>query len=334
MHMDGARTRVVGMWKSKVVQRDRRPSETRAPARQQSSPRRPMSPSHETSRPVNGFVSLVSRHRVLSFFVLAYALTWAAIPWNSFFTPGALIAAVVVVGVTEGVDGLRRWGARLVRWRVGLIWYVAALAVPLLVHLAAAGTNVALGADAALSDQLVPWYGIPLAIGLTVVNPTSGPFGEEPSFRGYAQASLQAHRTPLAATAIMAVAVTGWHAPLFFMSTFDLQPIDVVATVAVTFWYAWLFDHAAGSALITLIAHATEGSIDTQTLFGGGTDAVREDWLYCAAWVTVALVLLLVDRRFWTRPAPEIAIHPDPAPTRAQPTTAATTAELEGRTTL
>ena len=39
----------------------------------------------------------MKRHRVLCFFVLAYALAWGAIPWHSFFAPGALVSAIVVV---------------------------------------------------------------------------------------------------------------------------------------------------------------------------------------------------------------------------------------------
>ena len=37
-------------------------------------------------------MSFVRRHRVLCFFVLAYVLAWGAIPWDSFFAPGALLA--------------------------------------------------------------------------------------------------------------------------------------------------------------------------------------------------------------------------------------------------
>lgn len=258
------------------------------------------------------FVDALRRHRVAAFFVLAYALSWGAIPWDSFFAPGALIAAVLVVAITEGLPGLRELGARLVRWRVGAIWWVAAIGVPMLVHLAAAGGNVVLGADTPLTDQLVPWYGIPLAIALTVVNPTSGPVGEEPSFRGYALPSLQSRHSPIVATAILAVAVTGWHAPLFLMPSFGLHPIHVVTTIAVTFWYTWLFDHAAGSSLITLVAHAAEGSVDPESLFAASSDAGRMDWMYATAWVAVVAVLLVADRRFWVRPAPAAAVHPDP----------------------
>ena len=58
---------------------------------------------------------------------------------------------------------------------------------------------------------------------------------------------MQKGRSRFGATAIMAVLISGWHAPLFFMPVFEAHPIGFVTTVAVTFWYAWLFNHAAGS---------------------------------------------------------------------------------------
>ncbi len=47
------------------------------------------------------------------FFVLAYALTWGATPWNGFFAPGVLLAALIVVTLTEGLSGLKApaWNA-------------------------------------------------------------------------------------------------------------------------------------------------------------------------------------------------------------------------------
>jgi hypothetical protein len=254
-------------------------------------------------------MTFIRNHPVVSFFALAYVLAWGGIPFGSFFAPGALVAALVIVYLTEGLAGLRSVGARLIRWRVRWIWYVVAIAVPLIVHFVTISANQALGASAPDSSQFTPWYGLAVVIGMNIVNPTGGPFGEEPSFRAYAQSSLQTKRTPLAATAIMAAAITGWHLPLFFISSFGLQPFEALTTVAVTFWYAWLFNHAAGSALITLIAHATEGSINTEDLWPTGADATRETWLYVAVWCAVALVLLIGSRRFWTSRAPAEAIH-------------------------
>jgi hypothetical protein len=63
-------------------------------------------------------MSVIRRHPVITF-LLAYALSSAAIPWQSFFAPGVLVAALVVVLLTEGLGGSKPWAPpRLIRWRV------------------------------------------------------------------------------------------------------------------------------------------------------------------------------------------------------------------------
>jgi hypothetical protein len=64
-------------------------------------------------------MSILRRYPLTSFFILANAITWAAVPFGWFFTPGPLLAALIVVGLTQGRAGLRVWGSRLIRWRVG-----------------------------------------------------------------------------------------------------------------------------------------------------------------------------------------------------------------------
>ena len=212
-------------------------------------------------------MSLIRRHPVVTFFLLAYALCWAAIPWQSFFAPGVLVAALVVVFLTEGVAGLKAMGSRLIRWRVSWVWYALALAVPLSVKFASIGLNTALGAPVPDIAEFSVWYSLPMAIAINIVNPLNAQLPEEASFRGWAQPKLQTTRTPLAATVLMAIGVTIWHVPFFVMPQFGSSPIEALATIAVTFWYAWLFNHASGSSLLTLIAHATEGTIETSTLW-------------------------------------------------------------------
>jgi hypothetical protein len=261
-------------------------------------------------------MSLIRRHPVVTFFLLAYALTWAAVPWQSFFVPGVLISALVVVSLTEGLPGLRAMGSRLIRWRVRWVWYALALAVPLAVKFGALALNTGLGAPAPDIVEFHVWYALPMAIGINIVSPLNAQLMEEPSFRGWAQPKLQSTRTPLGATGLMAVGVTLWHLPLFFLPNFGSSPIEALATIAVTFWYAWLFNHASGSSLLTLIAHATEGVIETSTLWQVTADTTRMTWLYSLLWCVVALALLLFDRRFWTRPP--VLVN---APNRVQPRT-------------
>jgi len=254
--------------------------------------------------------SFVRTHRVLVFFALTYLLTWAPLPWGTFFTTGALIAALIVAFAADGAAGLKEIGVRLLRWRVNWIWYALALAVPLLVNAATMGLAVATGAPGP-EGQLDAWMGVPLAIGISMVNPLNGPLSEEPSFRGYALPILQNRRTPLLSGSILAVLVTIWHGPLFFIDQFHLRPYEAISTVAVTFWYVWLFDHAAGSALITLIAHAAEGSLNVDGLYpAGGADATRAVVINLLLWCAVAVTLLVAYRRFWTSPAPDAAREP------------------------
>ena len=92
--------------------------------------------------------------------------------------------------------------------------------------------------------------------------------------------------------------------PLFFMPVFEAPPIGIVTTLALTFWYAWLLNQASGSVLITLIAHGTEGAVETNSLWGPGVDLVRLNYAYAAVWALVALSLLVLYRRFWAYVTP------------------------------
>jgi membrane protease YdiL (CAAX protease family) len=131
--------------------------------------------------------------------------------------------------------------------------------------------------------------------------------GEEPGWRGFAQPRLQSKWSPLASTALLGLLITGWHLPLVFMPQFDLSLPDIATTVAVTFWYAWLFNRTGGSVLLTLIAHATEGSINFQVLWPAGPDADRTTWIWLTSWALLVVALLIFDRKSW-RTAPESAI--------------------------
>ena len=52
-------------------------------------------------------MAFIKRHRIAVFFVLAYALTWGATPWSGFFARGVLLAALIVVTLTEGLSVLK-----------------------------------------------------------------------------------------------------------------------------------------------------------------------------------------------------------------------------------
>jgi uncharacterized protein len=262
---------------------------------------------NSATAPTSGFRAFVRRRELVIFFVLSYLIAWSTLPIGTFIAFSPLVSAIVVVLIAEGLPGLARLGRRVIRWRVNWIWYAAAIGLPLLVHAVGTGLNMAAGAPAPLLDQFQPWYTLFLVFGLGMVNPLEGPLGEEPGWRGFALPRLQSKWSPLASTALLGLLITGWHLPLVFMPQFDLSLPDVATTVAVTFWYSWLFNRTGGSVLLTLIAHVTEGSVNFQGLWPAGPDADRTTWTWLIAWALLVVALLIFDRKSW-RTAPESAI--------------------------
>jgi hypothetical protein len=241
--------------------------------------------------------SVVRRHPIITFFVLSYAIAWGFVPFGSFGAFGPLIAALVVIPLTQGVAGLKELGLRMIRWRVRWYWYAAALGLPLAVHLAYAGINVAGGAGLpSLTFTSLTTFLMVFAVRL--VNPTDGPLGENPGWQGFALPGLQGFGySPLLATMIMAPLVAGWHLPLFFMEEGGLQPSvlvgGLVASGAVTFWYNWLFYRTGGSVLLVILAHNIEGSIQYEL-----------GWTIMGLWLAVAIGLVVFDLKAWRGPAP------------------------------
>jgi uncharacterized protein len=68
-----------------------------------------------------------------------------------------------------------------------------------------------------------------------------------------------------------------------------------------------LFNRTGGSVLLPLIAHVTEGCVNTQALWQAGPNADREEWTWLIAWALLVVALLIFDRKSW-RTAPESAI--------------------------
>jgi hypothetical protein len=184
---------------------------------------------------------------------------------------------------------------------------VAALGVPLAVHLAYAGINVAAGAGAP-SITLTSLTTFLMMFAIRMVNPADGPLGEHPGWNGVVLPGLQgAGYSPLLATAILAPLVAGWHLPTFFLEKGGLQPSVLVAglvtTMAVTVWYAWLFNRTGGSILLVIIAHNVEGLI-----------AYELGWIVMGVWLAVAIGLVVFDWKSWRTPAPASATTPPPQP--------------------
>src|SRR5918997_3516447 len=162
---------------------------------------------------MNRLLGLVKRHPIITFFVLTYLIAWVTLPFGTFGAYAPLVAALIVIPISQGVAGLKELGLRIIRWRVRWYWYAVALGVPLAVHLAIVGLNVAAGAGVpSLTFASLTTFLMVFAIRL--INPTDGPLGENPGWQGFALPGLQGSGySPLLATMIVAPLVSLWHLP-------------------------------------------------------------------------------------------------------------------------
>jgi uncharacterized protein len=226
------------------------------------------------------------------------------LPRFEFLPIGPLAAALIIIALTEGSAGFRAWGRRLIRWRVGWVWYAAALLLPALLVLLTGFVNMSLGAQApALAD--ITWSGLLTVFAIRLVNPMDGPLGEEPGFRGYAVPLLQAGRVPLLSAVILGALVSLWHFPLVLFG--QLNSIGLPTTFAITFLYVWLFNRTGGSVLLTLLFHNSQGTFTVGSYGFAGADAGRAEVIYFGFVVLAVLATVLWDRDAW-RAAPRSAV--------------------------
>jgi membrane protease YdiL (CAAX protease family) len=213
---------------------------------------------------------------VLWFFALAYALSWAWwVPlalgqpvvqrgdgWPT-HVPGLLgpmLAAFLVLALTEGSRGVRELLAAMVRWPHRLRWQVAVVS-PLIFLVLALPVAAVLGGFPSL-EEFGRFSGAAAGVfGVGFVMLING-YGEETGWRGYALPRLQARFGALRATVYVTLGWAGWHLPLFFAlaSYADFGPLAaigfLVGLTAGAFVLTAIYNGSGGSVLAVAVWHA------------------------------------------------------------------------------
>jgi uncharacterized protein len=200
--------------------------------------------------------SWVAAHPVVAFVIGAFAFSWLSwgASWlvggmagNVLFVIGAFgpaLAAATVVHRTGG--SVRAWIAPLAKWRVPARYYAYALGLPMLVVGAMNGVMAALGYEivpSLLVDRL-PMYLATMAFVAVL-----GGGQEEPGWRGFALARLQARWSPMRATLVLGLVWGLWHLPIY-------GPVGWLLPMLLAFFYTYLFNRT-GSVLLCVLLHAS-----------------------------------------------------------------------------
>ncbi|GGO12511.1 CAAX amino protease [Microbispora rosea subsp. aerata] len=289
-----------------------------------------------------GIGGFIRRRPLISFFVLASLMSWVA--WSPYVLsnnglgiwdfdfpsllgttqfagvlPGAylgpIFAAYIVTRVADGKEGVRRWIARMTKWRVGWAWYLAtALGVPAVIIVtgfALSGENVHMPPVAALVAY-VP--------GLLIQMVTTG-LAEEPGWRDFALPRMQRKLGPLGATVVLGVLWAVWHLPLFLSEWGGWPHVTMtrigefvafccVFSVVVT----WVFNRTGQSLPLIVVLHVSVNnymSIVYSEMFPTLDTPEQASHVTLLAGTTAAVLVLIATRgrlgyRTAEEPAPEL----------------------------
>lgn len=255
---------------------------------------------------VNSLILFVKRNRLLSFIVLAYAFSWwPFLLYSAGMFPvaiasfGPFLAAIVVLLICEGREGAKTLLGRMVRWRVGIRWYLVALGLPIILSALASYLAVLMGAPAPTMEQLSNWPAIFATFPIVLLVPGLGGAWEEPGWRGFAVHQLESRRSRLWALLPLWAIICLWHLPLFL--TGDIEWADVANMVGGVIVYNWLYHRSGDSVLLVMIIHAMNNAASGEFFspMFTGIYSVQQAWMRVLVWSVVAVVVLVTNWRWW-----------------------------------
>lgn len=284
--------------------------------------------------------AFIKRHAVLTFFVLAFAISWVGIllviggpgafPGTSeqverrflyvmmAWLAGPSLASIVMTALVDGKAGLRDLLTRMTKWRVGARWYAVAFLLAPLLYMALAFA-LSLVSPAFLPGILVTNDKASLLMMGLGYGLIGGGFLEELGWTGFAVPRLRLRYGVFRTGIIVGLLWGAYHFSVIFWSgspTGALElglilPLQLFAWLpAFRVLMVWVYDHTA-SLLLAMLMHAslTAGMLILQPL--AMADTVLLTWLLVWAvawWVVVALVALVNHGRIGRQ-----ALHSQPA---------------------
>ena len=263
--------------------------------------------------------TLINNHPLAAFLIVAYGFSWGIwglltaltghIHWIGSFGPS--IAAVVVVAIGEGKDGLRNLLRPIRQWRFGLGWdFFILIGCPLIFSIGL-WAYILLGGAFSLSSDAVINQLIQVPIYYIIILIIGGPLGEEIGWRGFALPRLLEHKSSLMASFYIFLMWFVWHLPLFWLPGAGQQgsPIGayVLMIAAWSILFTWVYNGTSGSLLSALLLHT---SINTFSNFASGVDPAHANgplWAYAIVFAVLALVIALMRKQRMQAPDKAVA---------------------------
>lgn len=233
-----------------------------------------------------------TKYELPLFLLLTYVLSW----WSAPFMNGQLIphgpafAAVIVLGITAGRQGLAELWRRVTYWRIPFVWFIAGPAVILGYHAVGFVVNMLMGAQVISPPHISSGMFLELLL--------VGGLWEEPGWSGYLLPKMKERFANLPNGLLLAALVTGmfrsiWHLPLFLYG--HILWFDVfIFTFAFQLLIAWVFYRSGGSVLAVMVLHFVSNLMGSFTYpMFTGAEHTTYTALFMSAAVLFAFALVM-----------------------------------------
>lgn len=255
-----------------------------------------------------GIKSVLQRHPVWSYFVLAYLIAWGgsfAVAGPKFlrgetllladallmFFPmliGPSLAGLIMTAVVDGKQGLHDLLARMRRWRVGPRWGLALFIFPVLI------VAVQLGLAAVASPDYAP-YLFPMGI---LIGLLAGYF-EEIGWTGFALPKMMAHQNALVVGVVLGVIHSLWHVLADYVGASGTRgdywllhfAMFLVSMTAVRVLIVWVYANTHSVLLAQLMHASSTGFLSVLVPL---SLSPRQDTIFYAVYAVVLWVVVMV----------------------------------------
>jgi len=204
------------------------------------------------------------------YFILTFLITWPIWGLGKVILPGNLriittitgafgpfISAMIILRITTGGSGLKKWLKTTFNFKINVIWFLlGGIILPFLI----AGIHhiiyLLLGGKSGMefsTDWLIYFV---FLISTTLL--TGG--NEEPGWRGYITPVLIGRFHPVIACTIVGIGWAVWHSPLYFLEGWggSDQPFIwlLIYAIPLSMILTWLFNKSKHSVIPVMLLHA------------------------------------------------------------------------------
>lgn len=253
------------------------------------------------------------RTALILYFVLAFAITWIAqiagmrmaestgltlsnednfqhfaamVTSGTFLLPylvftlgaGPFLAAVIVLAISEGREGLKYLFSQMAIWRLPAYWYLVVLALPL--ALAAASLLAGFLANGMRLPELTPRLPAVSILPFLLYMILFTGLWEEPGWRGFALPRLQKQYNAETSSWILGMLWGAWHIPVNLYLNREAGPAVIIpliiglllGTVGWTIVNTWVYNNTR-SLLLMILLHGWTNTVQSYLVLSSGNMA-------------------------------------------------------------